>query len=212
MTDAQFGWTLFINTMVAVGTIGSVVAALFGNILRAKMLPPKLRFNLVNPAGEKNTAKDRETGEDISAVRYYHLRIDNLNRRWTPATSLALHLVRLDVRRPDGTFGPEWVGDAPVRCRDQELYPLRQVVGRSIQYDLCSVMKDPVLALYLHPIAAPNNLTWQWAGACQFIASLQAKSTEVDSDIARVRVSWDGQWEEGEKEMLNHLQVELLPT
>jgi hypothetical protein len=42
--DAQpyAGWSLFVNVLVAIGTIGSVIVALFGNWIRLRLFPAKL--------------------------------------------------------------------------------------------------------------------------------------------------------------------------
>ncbi len=210
MTDKQFGWYMLVNVLVALGTIGSVAAALFGNILRARFRPPILRVRLVDAAGEKTTFSNSQTGQYIDDVRYYHLHVTNDNRRWSPATNLDVRLIRVEEPGPDGQLQLTWLGDVPIHCRHQALYPLKQEIGSPIDYDLCSVRKSRVLSL--HPIIAPNNLAVQRKGPCQFVASFQVKSTQADSDIVRVQISWDGQWEDGDAEMQKHLKVKLLPT
>jgi hypothetical protein len=210
MTDRQFGWYMFVNVLVALGTIGSVIAALFGNILRAKFRPPRLQVKLLTPAGEKTTLTNSQTGAYIDDIRYYHLQISNENRRWSTATNLDVRLIRIEEPGPDSQLQITWMGDIPIHCRHQSLYPLKQEIGSPIDYDLCSVRKAGILTL--HPIIVPNNLNAERKGACQLVASFQVKSSRCDSDIVRVQLSWDGRWDDGDAEMQKHLKVKMLPT
>jgi hypothetical protein len=198
---------MVVNGLVAIGTLLTVIAALYGNILRAKFRPPLLRVSLVNSAGEKTVVTNRHTGEQVEAVRYYHLRVSNENRRWSTATNLGVHLIRLDEPGPDGQLQVTWTGDAPIQCRHQEIYPLRQDIGSPVDYNLCSVSKS---VLSLHPISVPNNLKARRSGASHFVALFQVKSTQVDSDIVPVQIDWDGKWDDGDAEMQSHLKVKLL--
>jgi hypothetical protein len=69
------------------------------------------------------------------------------------------------------------------------------------------------LTLSLMPLLVPNNLAVNRQGACRFIARLQVRSDEADSEDVRIEVAWDGVWEDGDIEMGNHLHVEELnPT
>ncbi len=66
-----------------------------------------------------------------------------------------------------------------------------------MDFDICSVRKSG--KLNLHPIIAPNNLTTTWNGPCDLILSLQARATELDTRMVRIRISWDGTWHDGAK-------------
>jgi len=157
MTDGQFALYIIVTGLAALGTLGTVVAALFGNILRAKFRPPKFQVSLLTPEGEKTTLTNQQTGEYMDDVRYYHLHVSNENRRWSPAANTDLRLIRIEEPGPDGQLQVTWVGDIPISCRHQNLYPLKQEIGSPIDYDLCSVCKN-AQTLSLHPIIAPNNL------------------------------------------------------
>ncbi len=94
MTDCQFFWYMLVNALVALGTIGAVIVALFHDYFK---LAPQLCLRLLSDRGEKVRFGDGVEG------RFYHLRVQN-NRRWSMATSTGLHLVRLERRGP----GEEW--------------------------------------------------------------------------------------------------------
>lgn len=210
MTDGQFTLYIIVSALVALGTIGTVVAALYGNILRAKFRPPVLRVKLLTTVGEKTKFTNPQTGAYIDACRYYHLQVSNENRRWSTATNLDVRLVRIEEPGPDSQLQITWAGDIPIRCRHQEFYPLKQEIGSPIDYDLCSVRKAG--AFELHPIIVPNNLQWQRNGPCHLVLFFQVKSTQIDSNIVRFQIDWDGNWDDGDTEMQNHFKIKMLPT
>jgi hypothetical protein len=200
---------MVVNGLVAVGTLGSVLVALFGSVLREKWWPPVFQVDLLTASGDKTTLTNTKTGTHVDDVRYYHLHVRN-NRRWSRATNAGVHVVRIEEPGPDGQLQVKWAGDVPIRCRHQEFYPLKQEIGSPLDYDLCCVTKShPVLSLL--PIIPANNLPFSRAEASEFVASFQVKSTQCDSDIVRIRFSWDGRWEDGETEMQTHLKVKILP-
>jgi hypothetical protein len=84
-------------------------------------------------------------------------------------------------------------------------------IGSPIDYDIFSVRNGTPPELILYPILSPANLATIRKENCEFVASFQEKSSEVDSAIVKVQVSWDGAWESGENEMKNHLKIEQLP-
>ena len=211
MTDQQFICYMIVNTLVAIGTIGAVLVALF-QTFRVKLWPPNLVFSVVDEFGELTYYSDN-TPTSPRPVRYYHLRIQN-TRRWSPASDLGVHLIRIE--------GPEvlgegllqaWYGDVPIRCRHQELYPLRRSIGSAIDYDLCSISNAAsVSKLSLLPIITPMNLAKDWVTKTHLVASFQAKASDCDSRIVRVEMAWDGQWEAGNAEMHKHFKLRILDS
>jgi hypothetical protein len=80
MTDTQFSWYMVVNSLVAAGTIGAVLAPLFGEALRGKYFPPTFRMNILKPGGEACPISD-QAGHHVADGRYYHLNVRN-TRRW----------------------------------------------------------------------------------------------------------------------------------
>jgi hypothetical protein len=206
MTHSQFVLSMIVNGFVAVGTVGAVIVALFFDHLRAKFWPPTLNVSLLSDEGEK---VDFDGGTGVEG-RFYHLRIEN-GRRWSPATSVGLHLLRFEKRGVDGNFEPEWAGDVQIRCRNQWLYSLQREIGSPVDYDICSVKSGQNPELQIYPIVRPNNLTVARSGGWEFVAWFQAKSTQVDSRIIGIQVLWDGAWHSGDKEMKTHLKITPVP-
>jgi|SRR5882762_10391459 len=108
--------------------------------------------------------------------------------------------------RPDGQPRIDWLGNVPMRWRDQEVVPLAQTVGAAKDADFLMVQRTEG-KVSLMPLLVPNNLRAQRTGGCRFVARLQARSEQVDSDVLRIQVAWDGVWEDGDTEMQMHLVV-----
>ena len=200
MTDCQFFWYMVVNGLVALGTIGAVVIALFGK----KFRPPKLEIILPNPPGE--LAKWSKEGKDQRAW-FYHARVIN-TRRWSPGINLSLNLIAVEEERSDHTFSEEWQGDVQIRWKHPTLYPQPNYIGKPVDYDLVSV--DEGLFVSLHPIAGSSSFNRVRNEKFRIRVWLQARSTEADSPVTKVEISWDGIWEETEQEMKKHFIVKLV--
>ena len=199
---------MVVNWLIAAGTVGAVVVALFGKALRGKWYPPKFGFRILKPEGEFCPITDNE-GKHIADGGYYHLKVHN-SRTWVSATHVQLRLIRIEALGPDSQPQIVWDGDIPIRRRHQEFYPTESVIGSTVHYDLCAVVNTSPPTLSLMPIVQANNLPIQWKGVTHFVASFQMKSAERDSEIVRVQVDWDGKWEGGDTEIRKHFKLKLL--
>ena len=190
---------------VAFGTLLTVGVALFGDKLRAKFFPPSLNLTIRSKEGEKTRLTNALTGEFLDDTRYYYILVAN-TRRWSPAEQTQVFLTRIEVPGPNGELQLMWFGEIPIRWRNQEFVPVLRTIGPDADCDFCRVEKKGKLALM--PLVPANNLPTVWTGACSFVATLQARSDVADSQMLRVRVSWDGQWHDGVEEMKQHLVIE----
>jgi hypothetical protein len=197
MTDCQFFWYMVVNGLVALGTIGTVVVALFGK----KFYPPKLEIRLANPHGELTKWKK---GEDKRAARFYHARVTN-TRRWSPGTNLSLNLIAMEEERSDHTFSDEWQGDVQIKWKHPSNYPQPTSIGKAVDYDLVSVDAEHFVSL--HPIAATSSLSKVRNEQFRIRVWLQARSTESNSRVTKFDISRDGTWVEAEEEMKKHFIV-----
>ena len=200
----QFWWNWWVNLGVAVGTLLTVGVALFGEQARAKYFPPRLKLKVLRKEGEITELKDF-SGKHIDDVRYFHLRIWN-ERRWSPVDGVQVYLIRVEEPGPSGALRVVWLGNVPIRWRDQEVVPLFRTIGAAADCDFCRVEKHGGLSLM--PLIMPNNLNASNRhGKWTFAVSLQARSNQADSEVKYIQVSWDGQWEDGDTEMQRHLEV-----
>jgi hypothetical protein len=208
-TDSNFWWNWVVNLTVAIGTLAVAFVALFGDWLRHKLSPPKLLLSLKNPLGESTpgTIHNDQGADQQTSGRYYHIKVSNL-KRWSPATNVQVFITQIEIPGPDTELMVSWSGEVPIRWRHHEVFPDARTIGPSVDCDLCSVMMDHGVSI--HPIIKPFSLTTTWNQAVTFVISLQARSNESDSAICRIKISWDGEWSDGEKEMASHLVVKQL--
>ncbi len=206
----QFWMNWWVQLAVAVGTVGAVLVALFGQGFRAKYFPPKLSLTIPDPGGEKTIVRvvsgQIPEGRPEDA-RYYRIRVSN-RRRWSPANQVQVVLLRVEEPAADGQFAVSWAGDLPLTWTHQQLFPPLRTIGPDSQVDLCSVVKDKWLAL--HPLIAPYNLNVQRRDPAKLILWVQAKSNECDSPVLRVHIAWDGGWHDGAQEMKRHLILKVI--
>ena len=86
-TDQQFWWTWWLNFALVVAALATIIVALFGEWLRAKLFRPKLELRLLHEYGEKQNVPlewmnpDGTTESRMGLARYYHLKVSN-DSRW----------------------------------------------------------------------------------------------------------------------------------
>lgn len=208
--DDQFWWNWAATFAGVIVNLLVVLVALFGERFWHRAFPPVLRMQLVEPLGEKTVAHLLQNGTTTTVdVRFFHLKVWNDRRKWSPAHSVQVYLTSIEEIAPNGNFQQTWAGNVPMRWRDQEFTSITQTLGAPKDSDLLMVGKQG-LTLSLMPLLAPNNLAVNRQGQCRFIARLQIRSNETDSEDFRIQVSWDGVWEDGDTEMGKHLRVEML--
>jgi hypothetical protein len=210
--EKQFWLNFTVNSLLALFTFGVVIVALFGDVFRKKIFPPLLSLKILHPEGEKTpirliTTTEEGTKEREEDARFYPIQVSN-QRRWSPANQTQVSLVRLEEPGPGGEWQVTWSGDIPMRWRHQEIHPTSRTIGPTADCDLCSVIKGKWLELL--PLLSPLNLKLKWREGTTIIVSLQAKSNEGDSPIVRIKIAWDGEWEDGDQEMKHHLVVKEL--
>jgi hypothetical protein len=205
--DQQFWWNWSVNAAGVVASLFVVVVALFGERFWKWKFPPKLNIKLLEQYGEKTSMVAQHNGIEIrDDLRFFHLQVWNGRRRWSPAHNAQVFLTSIEEVGPDGRYQITWLGNVPMRWRDQEFTSVTQTIGAQKDADFLMVGKRSRV-LSLMPLLAPNNLTVHRQGEFKFIARFQVRSDEADSEDFRVRVAWDGTWEDGDIEMHNHLIV-----
>ena len=203
------------QTAVAIAMFLTVVVALFGESIRARLFKPKLELTLEKPHGvvadvgiaseqdpQNFTVKVRK-----EAARFYHLRVSNVPR-WPPATQVAVYLLRIEQPGPDGEFRSTWNGELPLLWQHSEVMPAFRTIGPAVNCALCSVVKGEWVGL--HPQVMPQPFQDQYRAPANVRLLLQARSIERDSDLILIEISWDGEWEDGEVEMGKHMVVRVV--
>ncbi len=204
---------LGVNLAIAIGTLAAVIVALFGERIRAKLFTPRLELTFDNPRGDATpvtlVAPSGESRQE--SARYYRLRVSN-HKRWPKATQVRVQLTRLEEAGPDGQLFLKWAGEVPLEWTHQQIVPLERTIGPSATCDLRSIVRGKWLNL--HPIIMPGNLAdlAPRRSAADITVSVRVTSSEVDSPMNRYRISWDGNWHDGEAEMAQHLILKAVPS
>jgi len=204
---SQFWLNWVAQLLIAVGTIGAVIVALFGGRLRHWMFPPRLVISLADTRGTStpvHITNPQDGSVRETQGRWYHVRVENRSR-WSPATQTQLYLLRVEVLDAAGGNRISWVGDVPMRWAHQEIHPLARTIGHPANCDLCSVVRDKWVAL--HPLIEPHALTVRHRERCHLWATVQARSVEADSSFLRVEIAWDGLWSDDTEQMASHMIV-----
>ncbi len=192
ISSSQFWLNWVVQAAIAVGTIGAVIVALFGDWLRARFVPPKLVLRLDNDRGVKTpvalTVQDGRI--DRTVGRWYHLRVANERRGWSPARQVQVFLLRIEEPDAAGQYKITWVGEIPMRWAHQEVTPVLRTIGYAVLCDLCSVVKENWVEL--HPLVLPFALNAKRRERCDLIATLQARGLETDSKpgASEDRLGW----------------------
>lgn len=79
-----------IQLLIAVGTVGAVIVALFKDFLKPR---PKLAMEISSSKGYLANAQSN-TKSNNDPVRYYQLRVEN-RRRWVDANGVQVYLTHI---------------------------------------------------------------------------------------------------------------------
>jgi hypothetical protein len=192
-----------------------------GDQIRAKLAPPKLHVEPPDPKGLRITQfirpeeSDERTLQQVQKTiqsRWYFLRVTN-EKRFPPAHEVQVVIASLEGEGPDRY--PQEIFKIPLPLtwrnqRDLDPRPWRTIGGRSLEADLLFVHEDGLLQF--SPVVPLNNFPGTYTKPVVLWATLQALSLEGVSKPLRLKIAWDGKWEEGDTEMANHLRIVPDPT
>jgi hypothetical protein len=221
--DPNFWWNWLPSFFTAVGTVGAVVVALFGESLRRQFMPPKLLMRLSTRSGEGEKAATVITrpvgaGGQLTQAqtisRWYHVHVEN--QRWVtvPATEVQVWWVELKVRNVAGTWNRQWIGELPIQWKDQAVKLPALKLGRADEADLCCVVKDGLgpgkHVLRLQPLFQKYPPRTEWDADCHITVKLEARSAETSSNVVSIEIHWDGGWDDDDVRMRDHLQIKQM--
>ena len=195
--DQQFWWNWWVQAFTALGTIGAVLVALFGQRIKA-LFPPRLHISLPHPLGEWCPAEiPRPDGTRFRTdSRWFHIHVENQRRQLVPATAVQVFLQKIDeFDAAVGQWRVAWsASEVPIGWKNQNVKPPALTIGRPDGCDLFSIIRadPPVLSLY--PLVGVFSLNTEWRTACRLLLTLQARSVETDSNILQVEITWNGRW------------------
>lgn len=198
MTSSE-KWTLVIQGAVAVGTLGAVVMAIWGDWVRSILASPRLMIKLRDNSGEPTNFPDG------SAVRYYHIAVSN-GRRWAPAKNVVVYLTRLEKPSPDGSWHSAlFSGPLPLTWQFAKFSAGLPSIGHEKYCDLGRIIKGRNFEILTQ--FKPNNFDPCLYPKGKLRAHFSAIGENARSAGLIVEIAWDGQWVEGAREMEQHLVV-----
>jgi hypothetical protein len=129
--------------------------------------------------------------------------------RFPAAHEARVLITQVENPGPDGRPQVAFTGMLPLIWSHQEMWPAARTVGPPAIADLFYVSADRSLVItsVLTPFNFPNQ--GSFTQTARLWVTLQAQSTEGDSKPIRIEISWDGQWDRGEAEMAQHLQLSV---
>jgi hypothetical protein len=194
-------FTVQLLAAIVCGGLGGAVFTWLTN--RRFRLPPVLRLELFREEGEKE--KNLQPDNALEDVRYYHVRVSN-ERRWSPATDVQVFLTRIEEPGPGGLFQVKWVGNIPMRWRNQQAAQLTCTIGHDTDCDLCCVGKSGWLSLM--PLFTPFSLEAlaRRTTPCHLLVFLEARSTQTDASAFIIQIEWDGHWADDDAGIKEHLK------
>jgi hypothetical protein len=199
----------FWSALGAIATFFAVVVALFGDRIRYRLDPPRLRIFLKDPLGAAGELHffNPDTNEATKTLGLWHHVQVKSETRWRAVTGVYVYLLSIEVPDASGDFQSIWEGASPLGWRHEPGQQPKKI-GHPAECDLCHVLKDP-LQMRLSPLIKgqiPDTIT----GQVKMLFTLQARGSEADSNVLRIEISWDGEWSDTRTEMRRHLVVKTL--
>jgi hypothetical protein len=207
-------WT---DVLTALGTVGAVVVALFGQFL-PRLFPPRLQLAMSDTQGVRQRVQV-VTNAGVGNItipaardgwaRYYHLEVRN-TRRWAKAHNVRVMFLKLETETTAGWVESWGGGGIPLKWQHQEALGGARTFGPPALADLFNVLRldgaPPLTQLGLTPIFGPLGVELNYAGPCGLRVTVQAQSDESDSARFVVTLRWNGQWDDGAQEMAQHVR------
>jgi len=202
--------------LVAIGTIGAVIVALFGQLL-PRLLPPKLRIKLLDTGGVRQLSHIIQHGGALPVpigqmwTRYYHVHVSN-SRRWTKARTVQVVFLKSEEETTTGWVEVSIGSGIPLTWQHQYSAGSNRNVGRPAVADLFRVGQDAsnatlATSLSITPTFAPFGVPTEFNQPCALRLTVQAQSDEADSDPITLTIRSNGKWHDGKAEMMRFVSV-----
>lgn len=190
------------QVLIAIGTVGVCILAIWGDKIRSHIAGPKLEFELHDPEGDPT---ERQNG---TRTIYYHVKIKN-KRHWAPARRVRI-LCNSISRKPlsRGSFVQEPLV-IPVQLT--WAFPtFHELLPTIVKEDVCDLgyldegSDQFKLSLYVYP----NNFRGFINADETMRVSLIATADNFTSKSPYVlEISWDGKWSPYLDDMQKHLVI-----
>jgi hypothetical protein len=209
--STRFWLDWIVQSLVAVGTLGAVAVALFGDWFKSWFV--QLTLSVENPLGVYTPETiGTLTGNVVTEqrqreARYFHVRVMNASKV-CQAHRVDVYLLSVVEYGGDGAVSRKWIGEIPLIWQHQAQMPGPRTIGNPANVDVFAVNSDG--ALKLQPLIQPLNLQRQYHEPCHLILTVQVRSDDGNSPEVRLLVRWDGQWERDSEVMAKHVEFRIV--
>jgi hypothetical protein len=204
MDDKTYNlFNLVVNIFIAIGTIAVFIVAIWGEWLKNKLNPLKLK--IVFP--EKFGSLTKITGQEIKLI-YYHLKVIN-ERKNAIAKNCIVELVSISKKLPNGIYEkiylpvPASFVWSPAGSNDENV-----TVNNYKTFDFLIIYENPQI-IYPGFSKTPNNFEGFIKPNEPIRYELEIKADNFIPTINQTfEISWDGTFNESVEEMKRHLIIE----
>jgi hypothetical protein len=197
----EIDWNLFIQLLTAIGTIAVAVIAIWGDWIKIKLTPPKLKIIALNTRGELTNFTNG------TRVIYYHLKVIN-SRPWTIAKNCKVLLKAISKELPSGQFQNQPLNTNPSFIwTPAEITPQAINLAKEQAFDFGFLQENgqefrPVLNI------TPNNFQGFVRANQKIRFSLQPYADNYISEKYQVfEVAWNGNWSDNMDTMTQNITI-----
>jgi len=200
-----------LSILMILSTLALAIVAVYGDYLKGKWWPARLRIGLASDCGHFLPNVNRQ---------YVHLRVQNTGP--TLARNCRVMLHGFSKRGPDSLFHPV---DMPFPIQltwaPSEMPPAYRNISRS-KPERCDLgyIAEPglpdcpcgfIAQAYVMPFSYRNSLCVGKGEAGRYYVSVESDNNLICKSLA-VEVSWDGVWSQNSHELRDHLRVREVPS
>jgi hypothetical protein len=196
-------WSLITGALIALGLFCVVLVALFGSLIRRKILPAKLTVEVLDKNGELTTL------DNGHRVVYYHLRI--INEKSVIVHNCRVFLKKLQKRQPDGQYHeipisvpPKYIWSPAESSPEGVDIVTEQVIDFGYIIDSAKEFKPTVI-----PILNSFRGNLKQLESFRYNIEIIAENYRPKQLII-IEVTWDGNWPEDLNDMHKHLIIKKI--
>ena len=197
----KIDWNLVIQFFIAIGTISVAIIAIWGDWIKTKLTPPKLKIVTQNTRGELTKFG---TG---TRVIYYHLKVIN-SRPWSIAKNCKVLLKAISKELPSGELQNQPLNTNPSYIwTPAEITPQAINLAKEQAFDFGFLAEGGTEFRSVLNII-PNNFQGFVQSGQKIRFSLQPYADNYITETYQVfEVAWNGKWSDNMDIMSQNLTI-----
>ena len=196
-------WSLFINSLIALGLFGVILVTLFNDWIRKKIFPGRLTVEILDKNGELTTL------DNGHKVVYYHLRI--INKRHVIVHKCRVFLKRIQKRNGSGIFE-----DIPLSVPPSYIWTPAETSPEGVDIVLEKIIDFGYImdnGKEFKPTVTPilNSFKGNLSKNETFRYHIETVAKNYHPrKLICIEVSWDGEWPTDLQDMHKHLIIKTV--